>query len=181
MPLLDTYLTYKAHVNDVPMYRAAMHEKENAGKAAFADKKLTPDELSLAAKRGELVKRVIDYTDEFATMIDALDDGKYYAFADLGGVHALLVAETTFDYGEGITAGSSAYVYVNNAEGTPVLSGDVTCGGTAYAVCVFDGKLMYGNRAEVTLASIGEDNALVTEAGSQDDYENATVVSFIKK
>ena len=63
MPLLDTYLTYKSHVKDVPMYRAAMHEKESASKAAFADKKLSPEELSLAAKRGELVKRIIDYTD----------------------------------------------------------------------------------------------------------------------
>ena len=123
----------------------------------------------------------VDYTDEFATMIDALDDGKYYAFADLGGVHTLLVAESTFDYGEGIVAGSSAYVYVNNAEGTPVLSGDVTCGGTAYAICVLDGKLVYGNRAEVNYATIGEDNALATEAGNQDDYEKATVVSFMQK
>ena len=123
----------------------------------------------------------VDYTDEFASMIDALDAGKYYAFVDLGGVHTLLVAESTFDYGEGIVAGSSAYVYVNNAEGTPVLSGDVTCGGTAYAISVLDGKLVYGNRAEVTHASIGEDNALATEAGNQDDYEKATVVSFMQK
>jgi hypothetical protein len=122
-----------------------------------------------------------DYTEEFASMVDALDSGKYYAFAEISGVHALLVAESTFDYGEGITAGSSAYIYVNNDEGMPVLSGDVQCGGTAYAICVLDGKLIYGNRAEVNRASIGEDLALVVEEGAQDDYEEATVVSFISK
>ena len=106
-----------------------------------------------------------DYTEEFASMVDALDSGKYYAFAEIGGVHALLVAESTFDYGEGMT----------------VLSGDVQCGGTAYAICVLDGKLIYGNRAEVNRASIGEDLALVVEEGAQEDYEEATVVSFISK
>lgn len=66
MPHLATYLTYKEHVNDVQQFRSAKRAQEAARKEAFKNKVLTSDELSLAKKRGEVLKRTIDALDEYS-------------------------------------------------------------------------------------------------------------------
>ena len=66
MPFLATYLTYREHANDVPSYRAARLKEEAARKSAFQNKQLSPEEINLAKKRGEILKRTVDALDEFA-------------------------------------------------------------------------------------------------------------------
>lgn len=66
MSFTDTYLTYRKHLGDVERFRTAKRQEEAARRAAFEDKKLTPEELNLARKRGELLKRTIDSLDEYS-------------------------------------------------------------------------------------------------------------------
>ena len=66
MQHIATYLTYRDHLKDVPKYRNAQQQKEAARKAAFKDKKLTPEELNVAIKRGEILKRTVDALDEYS-------------------------------------------------------------------------------------------------------------------
>lgn len=66
MPHIATYLTYREHLDDVEKFRFAKRQEEAARKAAFADKKLTPEEINLANKRGEILKRTVEALDEFA-------------------------------------------------------------------------------------------------------------------
>lgn len=66
MQHLATYLTYKEHVKDVPQFRHANRVKEAVRKEAFENKVLTSEELSIAKKRGEVLKRTIDALDEYS-------------------------------------------------------------------------------------------------------------------
>ncbi len=66
MSFTDTYLTYRKHLGDVERFRTAKQREEIARRAAFVDKKLTPEELNLAKKRGDLLKRTIDSLDEYS-------------------------------------------------------------------------------------------------------------------
>ncbi|GEM_PF-6670260 len=119
-----------------------------------------------------------DFTDEFASTIEA-NEGKAYGFAELGGVHVLLIANSTFDNGDGTKASDDAYVYVNGDNGV-VLCGQLTSGGTAYPISVKGDAFVTGNRAGIVLNTIGEDNALVEAEGTDADYEEAVAVAFIE-
>jgi len=59
-------LTYREHVKDVQQFRSANRAQEAARKDAFKDKVLSSDELSIAKKRGEVLKRTIDALDEYS-------------------------------------------------------------------------------------------------------------------
>ena len=104
---------------------------------------------------------------------------KAYGFAELGGVHVLLIANSTFDNGDGTKASDDAYVYVNGDNGA-VLCGQLTSGGTAYPISVKGDAFVTGNRAGIVLNTIGEDNALVEAEGTDADYEEAVAVAFIE-
>lgn len=66
MQHLATYLTYRDHINEVSQFRRESRVKEAVRKAAFRDKVLTPEELSLAKKRADVLKRTIDTLDEYS-------------------------------------------------------------------------------------------------------------------
>lgn len=66
MPSLATYLTYREHSKDVQTFRNDKLREDAVRKAAFANHKLTSEELSLAKKRGEMLKRTIDALDEYS-------------------------------------------------------------------------------------------------------------------
>ena len=66
MPSLATYLTYREHSKDVQPFRDTKLREEAVRKAAFANQKLTPEELNVAKKRGEMLKRTIDALDEYS-------------------------------------------------------------------------------------------------------------------
>lgn len=126
----------------------------------------------------EVTAAAVDFTDEFASLIEA-NEGKAYAFADLNGVHVILIAESTFDNGDGTIASDEANVYVNGENGA-VLCGQLVGGGTAYPIALKDGAFVTGNRAGIVLNTIGEDNALVEAEGTDADYEEAVAVAFIE-
>ncbi len=66
MPDLATYVTYRDYIKDVEAFRANNRRKESARKEAFSDKVLAPEELAVAKKRGEVLKRTVDALDEYS-------------------------------------------------------------------------------------------------------------------
>ena len=143
---------------------------------AIASETLVATSEAVEEVKEEVAAAGVDFTDEFASMIEA-NEGKAYGFAELGGVHVLLIANSTFDNGDGTKASDDAYVYVNGDNGA-VLCGQLTSGGTAYPISVKGDAFVTGNRAGIVLNTIGEDNALVEAEGTDADYEEAVAVAF---
>lgn len=145
---------------------------------AIASETLVATSEAVEEVKEEVAAAGADFTDEFASTIEA-NEGKAYGFAELGGVHVLLIANSTFDNGDGTKASDDAYVYVNGDNGA-VLCGQLTSGGTAYPISVKGDAFVTGNRAGIVLNTIGEDNALVEAEGTDADYEEAVAVAFIE-
>lgn len=66
MQSLSTYLTYKNHYKDVRPFIEAKQKEDAARKEAYKNTVLSVEDLSLAKKRGEILRRTIDELDEFS-------------------------------------------------------------------------------------------------------------------
>lgn len=120
---------------------------------------------------------------DFDTIIDALSEDSYYAFADMDEFHdALLVTDSdlVFDNGDGKMAATGATVYGYDNKNTIIEYGVVAGGGTATPLACKDHELFYGGHNYMNKVHIDEGKGeLITEEGEFfDEYEDAIAIEF---
>ncbi|MBR1630204.1 MAG: hypothetical protein IJ679_13225 [Lachnospiraceae bacterium] len=123
---------------------------------------------------------------DFDTIIDALSEDSYYAFADMDETNdALLVtsSDLVFDNGDGTMAATEATVYGYDNNHHIIEYGLVAGGGTATPLACKDHELFYGGHNYMNKVHIDEENAeLITDEGEYfDEYDEAIVVEFNRK
>ena len=134
----------------------------------------------------------------YEDVINSLEDGTYYAFADMSKDHdALLVATETFDDLDGSKNATEAIVYGLDKEGKVKEYGTIESGGTANPIAAKDGYVYYGGHHYITKATIKEAKSKLdvnrvdeviggTEEENQefnalyDEYFDATVIVFME-
>ena len=107
----------------------------------------------------------------YKSVIDALPEGAFYAFADMNENHdALLVAENTYaDPEDGTLLAIAAKVYGLDKDGNIKEYGTVESGGTANPLMTKDHHLYYGGHHYMSKASIDESaSKLVVETGKDE-------------
>jgi hypothetical protein len=121
---------------------------------------------------------------EYAEVIDSLKSGQAYAYVDIAGgeQQALLVADDTYDDGNGHTAAIFAELYCLDTDGSVISYTNIISEGTAYPIEVKDGYLYYGGPHHVAKEYINlEYCSVVTKEDASETFDeegNATYYYF---
>ena len=120
---------------------------------------------------------------DFDTIIDALSEDSYYAYADMDELNdAILItnSDLVFDNGDGKMAATEATVYGYDDTHKIIEYGYVAGGGTATPLACKNHELFCGGRDYMNKVHIDEDSAeLITDEGEYfDEYEDAIVIEF---
>jgi hypothetical protein len=111
---------------------------------------------------------------EYDEVISSLNAGQAYAYVDIaGGEHqALLVADDTYDDGNGHNAAISAELYCLDTDGSVISYTNVLSEGTAYPIAVKDGYLYYGGNHHVAKEYIDLQYAsVVTKEDAEETFD----------
>lgn len=135
---------------------------------------------------GEALSPVEKDMEVYKSVIDGLEDGTYYAFADMDkDFDALLVADADLVYEDedGNMTASEAKVYGLDKDGKVKEYGEVKGGGTATPLACANSTLFYGGRDYMNKVHIDEAKSeMVVEEGEFfDEYEKAVHVVFTAK
>jgi hypothetical protein len=111
---------------------------------------------------------------EYDEVISSLKAGQAYAYVDIaGGEHqALLVADDTYDDGNGHNVAISAALYCLDTDGSVINYTNVLSEGTAYPIAVKDGYLYYGGNHHVAKEYIDLEYASVmTKEDAEESFD----------
>ena len=117
----------------------------------------------------------------YASVIESLPAGSYYAFADMSQDHdALLVTDHVFDNLDGTLAAVEATVYGFDKYGSIKEYGTVKSGGTANPLAVKDSELYCAHHQYIDKVRIEEyDSQMITDEGDYfEDYGDTVVIAF---
>ena len=117
----------------------------------------------------------------YASIIDRLPAGSYYAFADMSPDHdALLVTDHVFDNLDGTLAAIEATVYGFDKDGGIKEYGTVKSGGTANPLAVKDSELYCAHHHYIDKVRIDEAaSEMITDEGDFfEDYGDTVVIAF---
>ena len=117
----------------------------------------------------------------YASVIQSLPEGSYYAFADMSSEHdALLVAESVFDNLDGTFAAVEATVYGFDKDGGIKEYGTVKSGGSANPLAAKDGELYCAHHQYIGKVHIDEAASEMITAESDDfeEYGKTVVIAF---
>ena len=117
-----------------------------------------------AAEESTLASRYEDDMARYQTVIDGLQDGQAYGFADISDVDVLLVADHVYDNLDGNMVAMKADVYCINGSDEVVKYGTVESTDSAYPLYVTADKcLMFGGNHKLTKVYVDiEAGAIIT-------------------
>ena len=117
-----------------------------------------------AAEESTLASRYEDDMARYQTVIDGLQDGQAYGFADISDVDVLLVADNVYDNLDGNMVAMKADVYCINGSDEVVKYGTVESTDSAYPLYVTADKcLMFGGNHKLTKVYVDiEAGAIIT-------------------
>ena len=152
--------------------------EENAAEtAAAAERRTSPSRTGIqaqsvsgtgipepAAEESTLASRYEDDMARYQTVIDGLQDGQAYGFADISDVDVLLVADHVYDNLDGNMVAMKADVYCINGSDEVVKYGTVESTDSAYPLYVTADKcLMFGGNHKLTKVYVDiEAGAIIT-------------------
>jgi hypothetical protein len=120
----------------------------------------------------------------YEEIINSLDAGQAYAYADIAGSDnkALLIASGAYDNGDGTMAAIDAEIYCKDKSGEVISYSYITSDGTAYPISEKDGFLYYGGNHHVAKIYIDISNeAVMTKEDAEEVFDtdgNATYYYF---
>ena len=142
--------------------------EENAAETAAAAEETADDAAQAAteaaAEESTLASRYEDDMARYQTVIDGLQDGQAYGFADISDVDVLLVADHVYDNLDGNMVAMKADVYCINGSDEVVKYGTVESTDSAYPLYVTADKcLMFGGNHKLTKVYVDiEAGAIIT-------------------
>ena len=182
--------TFSSEEDGAGLFETAVARNFMGGALIFEITEHKGEDGNVDAEASDLLSGLMDSLAfdvyDYDTIIDALADGVYYAFADMDDINdALLVtaAENVYDDGDGNMLSSEATVYGYDGKGQIKEYGEVLGGGTATPLACKDHILFYGGRDYMNKVHIDEvASEMVTDEGAYfDEYEDAIEVHFTKK
>ena len=142
--------------------------EENAAETAAAAEETADDAAQAAtepaAEESTLASRYEDDMARYQTVIDGLQDGQAYGFADISDVDVLLVADHVYDNLDGNMVAMKADVYCINGSDEVVKYGTVESTDSGYPLYVTADKcLMFGGNHKLTKVYVDiEAGAIIT-------------------
>ncbi len=149
--------TAKETVAEEPAAETAAPAEEKADDAAQAATEPAVEESTLASRYQDDMAR-------YQTVIDGLQDGQAYGFADISDVDVLLVADNVYDNLDGNMVAMKADVYCVNGADEVVKYGTVASSDSGYPLYVTADKcLMFGGNHKLTKVYVDiEAGAIIT-------------------
>ncbi len=122
----------------------------------------------------DVVSPALKNEDIYKDVIEGLQEGQYYAFADMGENNdALLVAENAYKDENDNYITNEASVYFVDGDGKPVKIGEVVSGSTAYPLGVFEKNIYYATHHLIGKKAVDEENmALVVSDETYIEFDS---------
>ncbi|WP_026507896.1 hypothetical protein [Butyrivibrio sp. MC2013] len=155
----------------------AADDQSGAGDEVAGEDEVLPEARALNDGEGIAPDLDISGCDTFTQIVDRkLEDGMGYDNVRIGEEDVLLVSSGCFDNdgnGQMAAIDSTIYMYTDDSI---VMIGKVTCGGTAYPLCVKDGYLICGANHWISKSTIKDGKLLLVDeswAEFSEDGEDA--------